>query len=100
VQHDEDVVVVLIELRALVAREDVLVIEGVEIEVLLKPVPIGRARRLDVDPADAGSLDDLRLGHGLGQHHVRRPIWTAARAGERARQGKVRHGGMVRHRLR
>ena len=64
VQHDEQVVVVLVDLRALVARADVLVVEGMEVEVLLQPRLLERARALDVDPAQAGRLDDLdaRLG--------------------------------------
>ena len=59
VQHDEQVVVVLVDLRALVARADVLVVERVEVEVLLEPRPVDGARALDVDPAQAGRLDDL-----------------------------------------
>ena len=64
VQHDEQVVVVLVDLRALVARADVLVVEGVELEALLEPGLLERARALDVDPAQTGRLDDLdaRLG--------------------------------------
>ena len=37
VQDDEEVVVVLVDLRALVARVDVLVVEMMELEVLLQP---------------------------------------------------------------
>ena len=67
VQDDEEVVVVLVDLRALVAREDVLVVERVEVEVLLQPGAVGLARALDVDPAQAagdpaGGLDDLDVG--------------------------------------
>ena len=62
VQDDEEVLGVLVELRALVAREDVLVVEGVEVEVLLQPGALGLAGALDVDPAQAGVLDDLDLG--------------------------------------
>ena len=43
VQDDEEVVVVLVDLRALVARVDVLVVEMMELEVLLQPRPVGRA---------------------------------------------------------
>ena len=42
VQDDEQVVVVLVDLRALVAREDVLVVERVELEVLLQPGAVDR----------------------------------------------------------
>ena len=58
-QDDEDVVVVLVQLRPVVARVDVLVVERVEVEVGFEPVAIGGPRRLDLDPADAGRLDDL-----------------------------------------
>ena len=59
VQDDEQVVVVLVDLRALVAREDVLVVERMELEALLEPRLVDRPRALDVDPAQAGRLDDL-----------------------------------------
>ena len=59
VEHDEQVVVVLVDLRPLVARVDVLVVERVEVEALLEPGAVGRPRALDVDPAEAGGLDDL-----------------------------------------
>ena len=97
VQHDEDVVVVLVELRALVAREDVLVVERVEIEVLLQPVAVRGAGRFDVDPADGGRLDDLRIRHHLGHDDVRLGAGTTARARQRTRERQVGHGGMVRH---
>ena len=97
-QHDEDVVVVLIELRALVAREDVLVVERVEIEVLFQPVAVGGARRLDVDPADAGSFDDVRICHDLGHDDVR--LVARATTARAARKRQVGHGGMVRHGMR
>ena len=47
VQDDEEVIGVLVDLRPLVAREDVLEVEGVELEVLLEPAPTraGRAAR-------------------------------------------------------
>jgi hypothetical protein len=53
VQDDEQVVVVFVDLRALVAREDVLVVERVELEVLLEPGAVDRPGALDVDPAQA-----------------------------------------------
>ena len=59
VQDDEQVVVVLVDLRPLVARADVLVVERVEVEVLLEPGPVDRRGALDVDPAQAAVLDDL-----------------------------------------
>jgi hypothetical protein len=59
VQDDEEVVVVLVDLRALVARVDVLVVELMKLEVLLQPRAVGRARPLDVDPAQPFGLDDL-----------------------------------------
>ena len=42
VQDDEQVVVVLVDLRALVAAADVLVVERVEVEVLLQPRAVAR----------------------------------------------------------
>jgi hypothetical protein len=88
VEHDEQVVVVLVDLRALVARADVLEVERVEVEVLLQPGHVGRARALDVDPAEAEGLDDLDAGLGA----VRRRIDDRARgaATERA-AGQARH---------
>ena len=71
VQDDEQVVVVLVDLRALVAREDVLVVERVEVEVLLQPGPVDRPRPLDVDPAQAVGLDDLDVGLGLRRSRAR-----------------------------
>src|SRR5881397_72666 len=62
VQDDEQVVLVLVDLRALVAREDVLVVEGMEVEVLLEPDAVDRPRALDVDPAQAVGLDGLDVG--------------------------------------
>jgi hypothetical protein len=59
VQDDEQVVVVDVDLRALVAREDVLVVEGVEVEVLLEPRAVDLARALDVDPAEGPTVDDV-----------------------------------------
>ena len=70
VQDDEQVVVVLVDLRALVAREDVLVVERVEVEVLLEPGAVDRPRALDVQPAQAFELDDLDVGLG-GRCEVR-----------------------------
>ena len=75
VQDDEEVVVVLVDLRALVARGDVLVVEGVELEVLLEPGAVDRAGPLDVDPAQPVGLDDLDVGLSAGWRGVRdRPV--------------------------
>ena len=62
VEDDEEVVVVDVDLRPLVAGEDVLEVERVEVEVLLEPGALQRARVLDVDPAQAGSVDLLDVG--------------------------------------
>src|SRR5262249_55219309 len=59
VQDDEQVVVVDVDLRTLVAGEDVLEVEGVEVEVLLEPASLEVSRPLDVDPAQAGRVDLL-----------------------------------------
>src|SRR6266540_2749381 len=59
VQDDEEVVLVLVDLRALVAGEDVLVVERVELEVLLEPGSLGGTGPLDVDPAEPVPLDGL-----------------------------------------
>ena len=67
VQDDEQVVGVLVDLRPLVAREDVLEVEGVEVELLLQPGALERRRALDVDPAQAGALDRLDLGLALAR---------------------------------
>ena len=88
VENDEQVVVVLVDLRALVAGEHVLVVERVELEVLLEPGPVHRPRALDVDPAQAGMLDelDVRLSGA-----AERADSTRARA-ERLRRGFGRLG--------
>ena len=96
VQDDEDVVVVLVELRRVVARVDVLVVERVEVEVGLEPVAIGGPRRFDVDPADAGGLDDLRHRHlgrrvRVGEGRATAAAWTR----QRSREGEVGHGTIV-----
>ncbi len=70
VQHDEHVFVVLVQLRAVVPGVDVLVVERMELEVGLEPVPIRKPWCLDVDPADAGRLDDV----GRTQRHRRRRL--------------------------
>src|SRR6185295_8007604 len=59
---DEEVVVVDVDLRPLVAREHVLEIEGVEVEVLLQPGALEGAGALDVDPAQAAGVDLLDPG--------------------------------------
>ena len=94
VQDDEQVVVVLVDLRALVARGDVLVVERVEVEVLLEPGAVDRARALDVDPAQAVRPRRPRLR----RPQARRPCDDldrehAADATE-AGLGQVRHGGL------
>ena len=91
VQDDEQVVVVLVDLRALVARVDVLVVERVEVEALLEPGLVGGTRALDVDPAQPGRLDDL----GAGLLGLRRGGVGAARARAAPTDpglGQVRHG--------
>ena len=97
-EDDEDVVVVLVELGAVVARVDVLVVERVEVEVRLEPVAVGRPRRLDVDPADAGRLDDVGRGD-IGRRRSRRSGSWAAAAGSRA-AAAGRRGSARRHRSR
>src|SRR5215203_274737 len=59
VEDDEEVVVVDVDLRPLVAREDVLEVKRVELEVLLEPAALERSRPLDVDPAQAVRVDLL-----------------------------------------
>jgi hypothetical protein len=90
VQDDEQVVVVLVDLRALVAREDVLVIERVEVEALLEPRLVDGTRALDVDPAQPGRLDDLGAGllrlRGCGDAARARAATTDPGLGQ------VRHG--------
>ena len=91
VEDDEEVVVVDVDLRPLVAREHVLEVEGVELEVLLQPLALERARPLDVDPAQAGGVDLLDSG-GLGLSLRRRGDQVAAPAGpSQPRLRKVRH---------
>ena len=95
-QDDEDVVVVRVELRALVARVDVLVVEGVEVEALLEPLAVGQSGLFDVDPAEACGLDDLRLGdvYLAGQQDTAGRDGTA-KSRARERQGRHRLGGFI-----
>ena len=62
VQDDEEVLGVLVDLRALVARGHVLVVERMELEVLLEPRAVDRAGPLDVDPPQPMGLDGLYVG--------------------------------------
>ena len=78
VQDDEQVAGVLVDLRALVAREDVLEVEGMEIELLLEPAGLERRGTLDVDPAQAGPLDGLDAGLALAGLSRRRELGAAA----------------------
>ena len=80
VQDDEQVARVLVDLRALVAREHVLEVERVEVELLREPGALDRRRALDVDPAQAGALDRPRPRAG-------------ARAAQRERRARHRGGG-------
>src|SRR4029077_10089588 len=91
VQDDEEVVVVLVDLRALVAREDVLVVERVEVEALLEPSAMAVSRLLDVDPADVERLDGLDLRSLRLDDGGRRDGATARHARE-AWLGQARHG--------
>src|SRR4051812_22648050 len=88
VQDDEQVLVVLVDLRTLVARDDVLVVERVELEALLQPREVDRARALDVDPAQAEGLDDLDVRLVGGGYDLRR---AATRATPERRVREARH---------
>jgi hypothetical protein len=93
VQDDELVVVVLVDLRALVAREHVLVVERVELEALLEPRLVGGTGAEDVDPAEARGLDDL--GARLVALRRARRRGGGEGAGRTAPEGgarKARHG--------
>ena len=83
VEDDEEVVVVDVDLRPLVAREDVLEVEGVEVEVLLEPGALERAGALDVDPAQAGGVDLLDV-RGLRLSAARRTTSSPRRPGRRS----------------
>ena len=64
VQHDEQVVVVLVDLRPLTGREHVLEVERVEVVALGQERRLRGRRRLDVQPAQAGVLELSELGLG------------------------------------
>jgi hypothetical protein len=89
-EQDEQVGLVLVDLRPLVAREDVLVVEGVEVEVLLEPGTVGRPRALDVHPADAPMLDELDFG-GLRLGRRGDGVEPSTRHPPKAWLGQVRH---------
>ena len=95
-QDDEDVVVVGVELGALVPGVDVLVVEGVEVEALLEPLAVGQSGLFDVDPAEAGGLDDLgiRYLYLAGQQDTAGRDGTA-KSRARERQGRHRLGGFI-----
>jgi hypothetical protein len=59
VQDDEQVVRVFVQLRPLVARHDVLDVEGVKVEVLGEPGTFETRRLLDLQPAQ------IAVGEGL-----------------------------------
>ncbi len=99
VQDDEQVVLVLVDLRTLVAGEDVLVVQRVKAEVLLEPGAIGLARLDDVDPAQAVVFDDLDVG-GLRLRSASDGRTAAAGRPPQAGLGQAGHGtsGLVGHR--
>jgi hypothetical protein len=61
VEDDEEVLVVLVDLRPLVARGDVLEVEGVEVEVLLQPCLLGGAGAVELHPSQPLGRDLLYL---------------------------------------
>jgi hypothetical protein len=93
VQDDEQVVGVLVDLRALVARQDVLEVEGMEPELLLEPSTLERRGALDVDPAQPLGGDRLDLGLAL--------LWLRRGRDEMAGPGQPSQPWLreVRHRL-
>jgi len=66
VKDDEEVVRVLVDLRPLIARENILEIKRVEVEVLGEPGGLELTRALDVDPAKAAAVDYLDARAALG----------------------------------
>src|SRR5256885_5030697 len=90
VEHDEQVAVVLVDLGALVAREDVLVIQRVEVEVLLQPGAIAGPGPLDVDPAQAVGLDGLDVG-GLRLGRAGWDVGAGTDRSTKAGLGQARH---------
>src|SRR5581483_2196267 len=91
VQHDEQVLGVLVDLRALVAREDVLEVERVEPELLLEPGALEGGRTLDVDPAEPLGRDRLDVGLALGGLRRGRDQVTGAAGPAQPRLREVRH---------
>src|SRR4029453_7434026 len=81
---------VLIDLRALVARQHVLEVEPVELEVLLEPAPLERARALDLDPAQALAGDRLYVRLLALRRRRRRGELAAARPSQPGLR-EVRH---------
>ena len=98
VEDDEQVVVVDVDLRPLVAREHVLEVEGVEVEVLLEPGALERARALDVDPAQAGGVDLLDAAASAAQPGGPRQMSSPRRVARRS-LGFGRFGIVRAHRL-
>ena len=90
VEHDEHVVVVLVDLGPLPGREHVLEIQLVELEVLRQPGGLDGGGLFQLQPAQAGSLDlsDPRLGA------LDRPLRRALAPSYCPRDpGQVRHRG-------
>ncbi len=61
VEDDEEVVVVVVDLRALAPRSDILEVELVERELRIEPGDVSGGRRLDLDPAQPGILDHAHV---------------------------------------
>src|SRR6201996_3308071 len=90
VQDAEQVLVVDVDLRPLVAREDVLEVERVEVEVLLEPGALKGTRMLDVDPTKATPLD-LLDPRCLGLNDLGRSDEPAATTASQPWFREVRH---------
>jgi hypothetical protein len=69
----------------------------VEVEALLEPLTVGQSGLFDVDPAEAGGLDDLgiRYLYLAGQQDTAGRDGTA-KSRARERQGRHRLGGFIR----
>src|SRR4029079_5540574 len=90
VEHDEHVLVVLVDLGSLPGGEDVLEIELVELEVLREPSRLDGRRLFQLNPAQAGALDLSDAGLGA----LFRPLRRAMAPSYCPRDpGQVRHRG-------
>jgi len=72
VEDREQVLRVVVDLRPLALREDVLEVERMPAEALSEQLRVGRVQRLEVNPGEAAGCELLNPGLRLAQRDVAR----------------------------